>query len=665
MPDTTTSHPSAAQLAAFDRGDLRPAQWAEIERHLAGCSTCCDQLESLPDDPLVLFMRAAAKPAGEPGGPLPADVADTVPVSRTGFSAPGSQTTTPTIPAELQDHPRYEMGPFLGGGGMGTVFLAEHRLMERRVAVKVIRKDYLVRAGAVERFRQEVRAAARLAHPNIVTAYDADQAGDVHFLVMEFVPGESLDRVVEREGPQPVERACRWIRQAALGLQHAHEHGMVHRDIKPHNLLRTPDDQIKILDFGLARFAWETESGESTDPRPTEARFIVSRSPDPTSSAPDASHLTQSGTVLGTPDFIAPEQALRSHEADARADIYSLGCTLYFLLAGRPPFSEATLPDKLAAHQTQQPQPLTELRPDLPAALLSVVDRMLAKDPARRWQSPREVADALTPFAAGPLPLSGPGSTLEERRPAPRAAPHRRVGFLIPTTVVLLAAAGGWWALSYFSGHNGGPEGSDSSAEARRRDTRSLTGDDKDSARQHPRKKTPPRGELRRFGGKGKYTNVAFSRLSQLALAAGPDHVVHLWDLVKGKEVARFRGHDAPVRALAIAKNERRALSGDADGTIQVWDLVNKRRHQTLQGHRGEIRGLAFIWDNRHAFSIGADGQILLWNTDRQKPFRSLTGDRGLMTSLGLDRYGILAVIGKQDGFFDIWDLALWRKAAV
>src|SRR5262249_2071346 len=148
-----------------------------------------DQLESLPDDPLVLFMRAAAKPAG----PRQADVADTVPASRTGFSAPGSQTTTPPIPAELQDHPRYEMGTFLGGGGMGTVFLAEHGLVERRVAVKVIRKDYLARAGAVERFRQEVKAAARLAHPNIVTAYDADQAGDVHFLVMEFVPGESLD----------------------------------------------------------------------------------------------------------------------------------------------------------------------------------------------------------------------------------------------------------------------------------------------------------------------------------------------------------------------------------------------------------------------------------------------------------------------------------------
>ena len=256
---------------------------------------------------------------------------------------------------------------------MGAVYRAEHRLMDRPVALKVIRGDLLGNEAMVERFRREVKAAARLAsHPNIVAAYDAEQAGETHMLVMEFIEGTDLARLVDRRGPLPVGEACEYARQAALGLQHAFEDGMVHRDIKPQNLMRTTRGQIKILDFGLARFASEVGSHAG---------------------------VTAEGMVLGSADYIAPEQIDDPHAADIRADIYSLGCTLYFLLAGQPPFPDGSLIQKLRAHSEKTPRPLAEIRADVPPELARVVERMMAKDPARRFQTPDEVARALAPFA--------------------------------------------------------------------------------------------------------------------------------------------------------------------------------------------------------------------------------------------------------------------------
>src|SRR5262249_16214739 len=159
------------------------------------------------------------------------------------------------LPVDLARHPRYRVCKLLGRGGMGAVYQAEHDVMRRLVALKVIKPEYTANAASVERFRREIQAAARLNHPNIVAAYDAEQAGETHFLVMEYVEGVSLDQAVQLEGPMPVAEACDAARQAALGLQHAHEQGMVHRDVKPHNLIRTPDGVVKGLDFGLAAVA--------------------------------------------------------------------------------------------------------------------------------------------------------------------------------------------------------------------------------------------------------------------------------------------------------------------------------------------------------------------------------------------------------------------------
>src|SRR5262249_5778519 len=225
-------HPTSDQLAAFDRGQLAPDESAQIEQHVAQCDTCCGKLETVPDDTLLALLRASA---AQP--PVPA--ADTLDQHPDSVAIPGTAAKdAPEVPPELAAHPRYHILELLGAGGMGAVFKAKHRLMDRLVALKVIRKSLTDRAEAVERFRQEVKAAARLSHPNIVAAYAAEQAGDVHFLVMEYVDGASLDRIIAERGRLPLAEACEYIRQAAAGLQHAFERGMVHRDIKPANLLR-------------------------------------------------------------------------------------------------------------------------------------------------------------------------------------------------------------------------------------------------------------------------------------------------------------------------------------------------------------------------------------------------------------------------------------------
>jgi serine/threonine protein kinase len=412
MSFSSTTHPSLDQLAAFDQGLLPAEESARVEAHVAACDVCCRQLDLLPDTSLVARIRAAA---GQPEARPTAAAA-------TGSSdrgvAPESSARL-AVPIELQDHPRYRILEVLGAGGMGVVFKAEHRLMERTVALKVLSRKLIERPSAIERFRLEVKAAARLGHANIVTAYDAEQAGDSHFLVMEFVAGSALDRLLAQQGPLPVSHACAVAQQVALGLQHALERGMVHRDIKPANLMLAAQGQVKILDFGLARFVSETV--------PVEA-------------------LTQSGTVVGTPDYIAPEQALEPRTADIRADIYSLGCTLYHLLAGRPPFAGGTVMQKLIAHRERMPEPLTGRRPDVPSQVLAVLDRLLAKEPARRYQAPAEIARALAPFAEPPLlPPSGTPASI---RPSALAPPETVAVRRIHRRRWLVLAGGGAVAAS-------------------------------------------------------------------------------------------------------------------------------------------------------------------------------------------------------------------------
>ncbi len=269
----------------------------------------------------------------------------------------------------------------LGKGGIGRVYKAIHRTMNREVAIKLLAPKFTNTAKARQLFQREVLAAGRLVHPNIATAYDANTQGNHHYLVMEHVDGPNLDQLVNRQGPLRPGLACEIIRQAALALQHASDMGMLHRDIKPANILVQKGTgntfTVKVVDFGLARLQVPGVDGAG------EMGTIV----------------TKQNTVMGTPDYLSPEQARNMHKLDIRSDLYSLGCTFYFLLTGRVPFPKGTTVEKLIRHAKAEPVPIASLRSDVPAEMIQVVQKSMAKDPNNRFQTPTELVQTLEPLA--------------------------------------------------------------------------------------------------------------------------------------------------------------------------------------------------------------------------------------------------------------------------
>jgi serine/threonine-protein kinase len=286
---------------------------------------------------------------------------------------------------------KYKLLRLLGSGGMSSVYLAEHATLHNKVAIKVLPVKRVTKTSYLARFEREAQSSARLNHPHLARAFDLDSSGAIHFIVMEYIDGTDLHARVKKDGPLPVREAADFIRQAALGLHYAHEEGLVHRDIKPANLMVDKRGHIKILDLGLA-LANDDEDGSLTKEHDEK--------------------------VLGTADYLAPEQARNSHLADRRSDIYSLGCTLYYLLVGRAPFAKGSLAERIRGHMNEPaPNPL-DVRPDVPNAIVELYFRMMEKHPDARQQTAQEVADSLAVWLSTAEAETGTGR--------PRAEPPNR-----------------------------------------------------------------------------------------------------------------------------------------------------------------------------------------------------------------------------------------------
>ena len=268
---------------------------------------------------------------------------------------------------------KYKLLGHIGTGGMSSVYLAKHTRMGDKRAIKVLPKARVGDATYLARFQLEAQAIASLNHPNIVLAHDIDNEDDVHYIVMEHVDGLDLHQLVKRDGPFDCSIAADVIAKTARGLDHAHNKGIIHRDVKPANILIDQEGRVKILDMGLA---------------------LVKAGDD------ESLTVANNENVLGTADYLAPEQAINSHGVDRRADIYGLGCTMYYLIAGKPPFGDGTLAQRIARHQKEMPKPLREVRPECPGELEGICVKMIQKDPKYRYQTAAEVAEALEKFVA-------------------------------------------------------------------------------------------------------------------------------------------------------------------------------------------------------------------------------------------------------------------------
>jgi serine/threonine-protein kinase len=532
---------------------------------------------------------------------------------------------------------RLILGPYrvleqLGEGGMGVVYKAFYPKLSRVVALKVIQPQLLaLRPELIHRFEREARAAAQLIHQNVVVLYDAGNDGNIYFLAMEYVEGLTLDRMVRMHGPLPIKQAADYVRQTALGLQHAYEQGLVHRDIKPSNLLvaqRTGSSSgkrssslhrrpvlvtqrekqlsldatttggkalgawgvVKVLDMGLARIR-DSFDDYSSDHNPLTP-------------------LTRAGTLLGTPDFIAPEQARDPRNVDIRADLYALGCSFYYLLCGRPPFSGGNDVQKIIRHQTEQPVPIEELRPHLPGSITAIINRLLQKRPEDRYETPQDLADDLHHFLMNP-PTSG--ATAQE-------STATRKEFVLPPTPSIMRAASNPQAVTVAGDvklTTSPPTSSDSSIP--------------DISARFELRDTPPNGvptvPLRKLASHSAHTGnvsgVSYSADGSLAASCGLDGKIRIWDLRASPEPKEIRSSTRPGLELETIAFHPDApgvvIGGFSHGNAYVWYWDYKEDAYYDWGSfsttlsRG-VGATAFANDGK-MFAAGVGSFVMTWKT--------------------------------------------------
>lgn len=562
-------------------------------------------------------------------------------------------------------------------GGMGTVYKAFHTKLKRVAALKMLPAERMQDEQAVARFEREMEAVGKLVHPNIVLAHDAGEYDGRHFLAMEYVEGIDLAGLLRRQSPLPIADACEIIRQAAMGLQHAHENGLVHRDIKPSNLMLTPDGTVKILDLGLALLP---ETGDA------------------------ARELTGTGQAMGTLDYMAPEQGGDSHDVDIRADIYSLGATLYKLLCGEAIYGGAryeTPVQKWRALAMEEPPPIQARREDLGDELASVVRKMVAKNPDERYATPADVVAAITPFAAGgdltkllaealapgASPLSSTARSLTtghvassprtetarhaargaqpQAQPAPAGRPPRRW-----SRVVLASAASFLFVLLGVvvirvvdkQGRETVvevPDGSEVTVTPDGELSVKVPGADKPTS-----PSSAPSAKQREVAGSPTVTIEPERQeiqpgepLCGMALTAHPAPIpgVQAWTF----ETLRHRG---PVLAIAYGADGTQFATGGEDGTVRLCDAATGKTLRVFHGHTAPVRAVAWSPDPRYLASADGDGQICLWRLHDGRRLRVLRGHQGDVWSLAWSPDARQIVSGGKDKTLRLWDAALGRQ---
>jgi len=580
------------------------------------------------------------------------------------------------VTSEWPEVPGYKVHGKLGQGGMGHVYKATQERLNRLVALKIIRKESMSQdPRAVRRFQREAQAAAQLSHPNIIVIYDFNQSGNTYYIAMEYIEGVDLHQLVQDYGPLPMDVAADLILQTASGLHHAYEAGMVHRDIKPSNMmvaLPKPEGSyrqaaqgeaslrallqksvVKILDMGTALLGQGVDSDSAK---------------------------TQHGTLMGTPDYLAPEQAMDSHAVDIRADLYSLGCTYYYLLTGKAPFGQYPLMKKLMMHQSTLPKPVREFRAEVSPHIEMVVHRLMAKRPEDRFQTPGDLVDALTTHQLhSEAKETGQSSLFAlNRRSRPTLPPEENTSSPGPNgkikqdekprqqivdtissasesfqTIASLKEGVGWTIALAFG----------------------------------PDRNTLASGNLKgdiclwKFS-KGKSTNQAAfqarsSELHSLAyssdnrkLASGSgslDGTIRIWDL--GQAVPQVEttlaGHGAPVEAIAFSPDSRMLASGSADKTVRLWDLGEPGRtppseRAVFKGHADTVKFVAFSPDGKTVASASLDGTVRLW---RKGGFWSrdmvalISGEWGAVQSVAFGPDGKTLAFGCLDQTVQLWDV--------
>jgi len=619
----------------------------------------------------------------------------------------------------------YRVQSPLGEGGMGMVFKAIQPKLDRTVALKVIRPQVLAaRPEILARFHREAKAIAQLNHPNVVILFDADEYNGTHYIAMEYVDGLTLEKMVRTQGPMPIRQACEYMRQSALGLQHAYEVGLVHRDIKPSNILvaqkssnvdsprgssmkmarptlvtvRDRDrmsqsnssstrlsmgwGQVKVLDMGLARLV---DSLDEESPQHEQTP------------------LTRAGALLGTPDFIAPEQARDARNVDIRADIYSLGCTFYYVLTGKPPFPGGTDVQKLIRHQTEKPYSIDELRPGIPQEVTSILNRMLEKRAEDRYATPRHLADALdlyvnpnvpntpVPYSLGESPSVAETPIPPRRTPSPVSSstpatnpfrdtvpapmpgmfrdtmplpPPASMGMTVDTFGATKPtdslAAGPTKARAILTAHNGLVGGIAFSPNGSMLASAGIDG----RVRLWDLTTSTP-SEISAFPKPGaEFNSLTFAPHDDYIIVGGTltgTARVWRWDYKDGKaaEWGAYQGDKVGVAAMAFTPDGKRFAAGIGPFVV-VWKISGRSAGtgEILKGHTSAVRAVAWSPDGKRLVSAGEQRTILFWGFGwlgaSQKA--KVTGHAESFSGLSFSPDGNrLAVVG-QDKAVTLWD---------